>query len=113
MQWVWLGCLVATSLGRLAVLVAELDSPGFDVEQFSHRVKTEGRLVATRLENSSCPGVHNRVEEFEYFLVDSDLEGDEGERQLFELTTLVDIIIDVDKVTNRLEPWISTSILHR
>ena len=37
-------------------------------------------------------------------------EGDEGEPNIFELVTLVDIVIDTDKVVNKLEPWISVVV---
>ena len=67
-----------------------------------------------RYENSTCPGVKNKIEEFEYFVVDDELEGDdEGEQNVFELVTLVDIVIDTDKVVNKLEPWISAEVLIR
>ena len=108
----WL--LVSSSQGKIFVNLSDISSPGFDVPAFAHRVSTEGRLVGKRYENSTCPGVQNKIEEFEYFVLDDELEGDdEGEQNIFELVTLVDIVIDTDKVVNKLEPWISAEVLIR
>ena len=69
--------------------------------------------MGRRFENTSCPGVKNKIEEFEYFVIEDELEGDEGERNIFELVTLMDIVLDTDKVVNKLEPWISAEVLIR
>ena len=108
-------CLLVPSFqAKVLVNLADISSPDFDVPAFAHRVSTEGRLVGMRYENSTCPGVKNKIEEFEYFVVDDELEGDdEGEQNVFELVTLVDIVIDTDKVVNKLEPWISAEVLIR
>ena len=108
-------CLLVPSFqAKVFVNLADISSPQFDVPAFAHRVSTEGRLVGMRFENSTCPGVQNKIEEFEYFVVDDELEGDdEGEQNVFELVTLVDIVIDTDKVVNKLEPWISAEVLIR
>ena len=107
--------LLVPSLSQAKVFVNldDISSPEFDVPAFAHRVSTEGRLVGKRYENSTCPGVKNKIEEFEYFVVDDELEGDEGEQNIFELVTLVDIVIDTDKVVNKLEPWIGAEVLIR
>ena len=106
--------LVSSSQAKVFVNLADISSPEFDVPAFAHRVSTEGRLVGRRYENSTCPGVQNKIEEYEYFVLDDELEGDdEGEQNVFELVTLVDIVIDTDKVVNKLEPWISAEVLIR
>ena len=99
---------------KVFVNLVDISSPEFDVAAFAHRVSTEGRLVGKRYENSTCPGVQNKIEEFEYFVVDDELEGqEEGELNIFELVTLMDIVIDTDKIVNKQEQWISAEILIR
>lgn len=105
-------CLAHSAGARVTVELAEITRPDFDVSAFSRRVSgEEGVMVEERWENSSCPGVQNRVEEWEYWV--TEMDGEEGVRNTFQLTTLVDIILDTDKVVNRLEPWISASVLIR
>ena len=105
-------CLAHSAGARVTVELAEITRPDFDVSAFSRRVSgEEGVMVEVSWENSSCPGVQNRVEEWEYWV--TEMDGEEGVRNTFQLTTLVDIILDTDKVVNRLEPWISASVLIR
>jgi len=98
---------------QVYVNLEDISSPDFDVSAFARRVSSEGTIVGRRFENTSCPGVKNKIEEFEYFVIEDELEGDEGERNIFELVTLMDIVLDTDKVINKLEPWISAEVLIR
>jgi len=98
---------------QVYVNLEDISSPDFDVSAFARRVSSEGTIVGRRFENTSCPGVKNKIEEFEYFVIEDELEGDEGERNIFELVTLMDIVLDTDKVVNKLEPWISAEVLIR
>ena len=105
--------LVPSFHAQVYVNLEDISSPDFDVSAFARRVSSEGTIVGRRFENTSCPGVKNKIEEFEYFVIEDELEGDEGERNIFELVTLMDIVLDTDKVVNKLEPWISAEVLIR
>ena len=95
---------------QVFVNLEDISSPDFDVSAFARRVSSEGTIVGRRFENTSCPGVKNKIGEFEYFVIEDELE---GERNIFELVTLMDIVLDTDKVVNKLEPWISAEVLIR
>jgi hypothetical protein len=103
--------LLLPGLARVTLDIDTINREDFDNAAFAKRIVEEGTLVGTHMENTSCPGVQNKVDSYEYFV--TELEGDEGERNIFDLVTLVDIILNVDKMVNRLEPWIFADILIR
>jgi hypothetical protein len=111
MRWLAGLGLVLPSLARVTLDLAVISSEDFDSAAFAQRIVEEGRLVGTRTENTSCLGVHNKVDSYEYFV--TELEGDEGQRNIFDLVTLVDITLNMAKIVNRLEPWIFADILIR
>ena len=96
---------------RLTVLHEELADQEFDLAAFAHRARTEGEKVGERLVASACPGVQEKVEEFQYWVVE--LEGEEGVSHVFELVSLVDLVINTETIHNLKEAWISADLYIR
>ena len=102
---------LATLQARLTLRQEELAGEGFDLAAFAHRARTEGEKVGERLVAAACPGVQEKVEEFEYWVVE--LEGEEGLSHVFELVSLVDLVINTETIHNLKEPWISADLFIR